>query len=43
MEDYIESIKHMGLNIHMSVEETPLGTAGPLKLVEHLLKQSSEG
>jgi len=35
---YIESIAHLGLQVHTSVEETPLGTAGPLRLVEDLLR-----
>ena len=33
---YLDSNKTLGLNITYSHEETPLGTIGPLRLIENL-------
>jgi NDP-sugar pyrophosphorylase family protein len=35
IQDYLGDVE--GMNIHYIVEDTPMGTAGPLKMAEHLL------
>ncbi len=38
-ERYINSLPELGVKITFSKEEEPLGTAGPIRLVEHLLEE----
>src|SRR5579884_577626 len=41
IQDYFADGSHLGMNISYSVEETPLGTAGSVKLAEELLRDDT--
>ncbi|HZQ97977.1 MAG TPA: mannose-1-phosphate guanyltransferase [Chloroflexota bacterium] len=41
IQDYFGDGSHLGMNISYSVEETPLGTAGSVKLAEELLRDDT--